>query len=405
MSENFPLQEVKIVELTRVIVGPCVGRILGDCGATVIHVETSKKPDILRVAFPYKDGKAGINRAGYFNKYNADKYGMTLNLGNPKGIDVMHRLIEWADVFIESNAPGVVAKHGLDYGGVKDINPDIIMLSTCQMGQEGPLAKFKGYGVQAAAMAGFHEVTGYPDSGPVGPFGSYTDMVSPQWLIAVVVAALIYRRRTGKGQYIDHSQLETGIHFLAPSVLDYTVNGRCTERIGNRENSAAPHGAYQCKGNDCWCTISVFSNDEWLAFCGVLGNPSWTEDTRFTTFQERKRHEDELDRLVENWTRERTAEEVMSLMQRAGVSAGVVATGEDLHNDPQLQHQGHFKMISHTEIGEVPFDNPPFKLSKTPCEVKMSAPCLGEHNEHICHHILDMSDEEFIELIESGALE
>jgi len=405
MDKTLPMDGVKIVELARVMVGPCVGRILGDCGATVVHVETAKKPDILRIIFPYKDGIAGINRSAYFSKYNADKYGMALDLTRPRGIEVMHRLIKWADVFIESNVPGVVAKHGLDYEGVKEIKPDIIMLSTCQMGQKGPLAQFKGYGVQGAAIAGFHEVTGYPDSGPVGPFGSYTDLVAPQWLIAAVVAALIYRRRTGKGQYIDHSQLETGAHFLAPLIMDHAANKRLAERVGNREEFAAPHGAYRCKGDDRWCTIAVYGDEEWGAFCRVIGIPPWTKQSRFSSLLERKRNEDELDKLVQSWTMEHTAEDVMSLMQQAGVSSGIVATAEDLHRDPQFQHQGHFKLLKHTEIGAVPFDNPPFRFSKTSCEVRMSAPCLGEHNEYICRQILGMSDEEFVELIQSGALE
>jgi benzylsuccinate CoA-transferase BbsF subunit len=405
MKKPLPLEGLKIVELTRVAVGPCVGRILGDCGATVIHIETARRPDTLRIIFPFKDGIAGINRAAYFNKYNADKYGMTLDLTHPQGIKVMHRLIEWTDVFIESNAPGVVAKHGLDYESVKEVKPDIIMLSTCQMGQKGPLARFKGYGVQAAAMAGFHEVTGYPDSGPVGPFGSYTDVVSPQWLIAVIVASLIYRQRSGKGQYIDHSQLETGTHFLGPLILDYTSNGRLATRVSNREESAAPHGAYRCKGEDRWCTIAVCNDEQWDAFCRVIGNPPWTKDTSFSSLLQRKRNEDELDRLVESWTLKHTPEEVMSLMQQVGVASGIIATGEDLHNNPQFRHKGHFKLLNHSEIGEVPFDNPPFQFSKTPCEVRMASPCLGEHNEYICHHILGMSDEEFVELIQSGALE
>ena len=405
MSNTLPLTGVKIVELTRAAVGPCVGRILGDCGATIIHVETVRRTELLRIVPPFKDGISGINRAAYFNKYNADKYGMTLDLTQPRGIEVMHRLIQWADIYTESNVPGVVAKYGLDYEGVKKIKPDIIMMSTCQMGQKGPHAQFKGLGTQSAAMAGFHELTGYQDSGPIGPFGSYTDMVSPQFLIAVIVAALIYRKRTGKGQYIDHSQLETGVHFLAPLILDHTANGRLPARIGNREEYAAPHGAYRCKGDDRWCTIAVYRDEEWEAFCRVIGNPPWTKESKFSSLLQRKRNEDELDKLVESWTLEHTSEEVMSLMQQAGVAAGMVAKAEDLHLDPQFQYQGHFKIINHTEIGEIPLDNPPFRFSKTPCEVRMSAPCMGEHNEYICQHILGMSDEEYAELVQSGILQ
>lgn len=248
-------------------------------------------------------------------------------------------------------------------------------------------------------------MSGYSDSGPVGPFGSYTDVVFPQWLIAVIVAALIYRQRSGKGQYIDHSQLETGIHFLGSLILDYTSNGRLAHRISNREESAAPHGAYRCKGKDRWCTVAVCNDEQWDAFCKVIGNPPWTKDKRFSSLLQRKRNEDELDKLVESWTIKHTPEEVMFLIQQAKVASGIIATSEDLHNNHQFQYQRHFKLLNHTEIGEVPFDNLPFQFSKTPCEVRMASPCLGEQNEYICHHILGMSDEEFVELIQSGALE
>jgi len=405
ISKKKPLEGIKVVELARVAVGPCTGRILGNWGATVIHVETSRRPDICRTIYPFKDNISGINRGGYFARYNADKYGMALDLGKPKGLQLMKRLIKWSDVFIESNAPGVVTKYGLDYEGVVKIKADIIMLSTCQMGQEGPLAEFKAYGVQSAAMAGFDEVTGYPDGDPVGPFGSYTDVVSPQFLIVAVLAALDYRRRTGKGQYLDHSQLEAGIHFLPTMILEYSTREKIMTRQGNREIYASPHGCYRCRGDDRWCVIAVFSDKEWLSFCTVIGNPGWTREARFATILDRKANEDSLDKLVENWTINFDPWEVMDMMQKAGVPSGVVATGEDLHRDPQLKCRGHFTTVNHTEMGPIPCDNAPFKLSKTPCEIRKAAPCLGEDNEFICKNILGLPDEEFVQLIQEGVLE
>lgn len=404
IERKKPLEGMNVLELDRVIVGPLVGRILADWGATVIHVESNRRPDIARVIVPYKDNISGVNRAAYFAKYNADKYGMTLDLLKPKGMELMKRLIKWSDVFIESNAPGVVAKFGLDYQGVAKIKPDIIMLSTCQMGQEGPFAQFKAYGVQSAAMAGFNELAGYPDGDPVGPFGSYTDMVAPQWLIITVLAALDYRRRTGKGQYLDHSQLEAGVHFLPTAILDYSANKRIMRRQGNREKYAAPHGCYRCRGDDRWCVITVYTDEEWHGFCEVTGNPQWIKDPRFATLLDRKKNEDELEELVNEWTVNYDPWEVMDRMQKAGVPAGVVETGEDLHQDPQLKARGHFTVLNHSEMGPVPFDNAPFKLSSTPCEVRKAAPCLGEDNAFICTEILDLSDDEFVELLAEGVV-
>jgi benzylsuccinate CoA-transferase BbsF subunit len=405
MKNRLPLEGIKVLELTRVIVGAGAARFLGTYGATVVHVESQRRLDFLRTSFPYKDNISGINRAAYFHRYNADKYGMALDLSKPEGLGIMKRLVAWADVFIESNVPGMVDKFGLDYDSVKKLKPDIVMLSTSQMGREGPLARYKGFGVQTAAMAGFHQITGYADGSPMGPFGAYTDMVSIQWLVTALIAALDYRRRTGKGQYIDHSQLEAGVHFLAPAVLNFTANGKLMPQQANREACAAPHGCYQCRGEDRWCAIAVYSDGEWEAFCRALGNPPWTEESRFSTLLGRKENEDELDRLVEEWTRRHTPEEVMRRLQSVKVAAGVVATGEDLNNNPQLASREHFKMLSHPETGLVPFSNPPFKLSNTPNEVRLPAPCFGEHTEYVCREILGLSDQEFVKLLQNGIFE
>ncbi len=405
MKLGLPLEGLKVLELTRVIVGPGVARFLGSGGATVVHVESQKRLDFMRTSYPYKDDKPGIDRAAYFHRYNSDKYGISLDLSKAKGLELMKKLVTWADVFIESNVPGMIDKFGLDYGNVRKINPEIVMLSTNQMGREGPLAHYKGFGVQTAAMAGFHQITGYGDNSPMGPFGAYTDMVSIQWLLTALLAALDYRRRTGKGQYIDHSQLEAGVHFLAPAVLQYTANGEKTVQSINRESFAAPHGCYRCKGKDRWCTIAVYTDDEWQAFCLVLGSPPWTQENDFTTLICRKANEDRLDALVEKWTLQYTPEEVTEILQKAGIAAGVVASGEDLCNNPQLVVRGFYKMLNHTEIGPVPFSNPPFKLSETSVEVRTAAPCFGEHTEYICREILGLSDDEFIDLLQSGALE
>ena len=405
MKPKLPLEGIKVLELARVGVGPTAGRTLGICGATVIHVETARKPDSMRTMFPYKDSKPGINRGAYFNKFNTDKFGICLDATKPEGSEIMRRLVKWADIFIESNAPGITGKLGFDYEKVKEMNPAIIMLSTSQMGQEGPLAQYKGYGVQAAVMAGFHEMTGYPDSGPIGPWGAYTDAIAPPWLITAMIAALDYRRRTGKGQYLDHSQLETGVYFLAPLVPDYSANGHLPERVANREPLAAPHGCYRCSGDDHWCTIAVHTEEEWGSFCNAIGSPDWTKQDKFGNFVRRKENEDELDKLVEAWTINHTSEEVMRLMQGAGIAAGVVSSGQDLTEDPQLNHRGHFKTLNHTEIGTYLVDDLAFQFSETPCQARRAAPCLGEHTEYVCREILGMSDEEFIQLLQAGVFE
>ena len=405
MHRKQVLEGINVVELTRIIVGPHTGRMLAEHGATVVKVETMLHPDTVRLAAPFKDNVGGVDRAGYFSKYNANKLGMTLNLDKPRGMEVFKRLVAWADVVIESNAPAVMPKLGLTYEDLKQIRPDIIMLSTNQLGQTGPWHNYKAYGAQAAAMAGFYYLTGYPDQNPPGVFGAYTDMVSPQWTVCAILAALDYRRRTGKGQYLDHSQFEAGVHWLATTVLDYAINGRIAERMGNRDPYAAPHGVYRCAGEERWCTIAVRSDEEWRAFCRALGQPEWAQEERFATLLGRKHHEDELDRLVEEWTQGRSPEEATAALQGVGVPAGVVATSEDIHGDPQLAHRGHFVTLEHREMGPVVYDMPPYRLSQTPAQLTMAAPCMGQHNEYVCRELLGMSADELADLVAEGVFE
>jgi benzylsuccinate CoA-transferase BbsF subunit len=217
------------------------------------------------------------------------------------------------------------------------------------------------------------------------------------------LAALSHRRKTGKGTYIDLAQFESGISFLPHLVLDYFANGRVREACGNRNLFAAPHGVYRCKGDDRWCAIAVSSDQEWGNFRKVIGKPKWSQEARFDTLPGRKANEDELDKLVEEWTINYPAEEVMKMMQKAGVAAGVVQNSKDLCEDPQLQHRQHFVMLEQAEMGYYPHEAAPFRLSKTPAELRMGAPCLGEHTQFVCNEILGISDEEFNNLVKDGA--
>jgi benzylsuccinate CoA-transferase BbsF subunit len=246
---------------------------------------------------------------------------------------------------------------------------------------------------------------GYRDDDIVAPFSAYTDYIGARYVAIAIIGALEYRRRTGKGQYIDHSQVECSIDFLAPLVLDYEANKRLPERVENRDPHAAPHGAYRCKGEDRWCVIAVSTDEEWKKFCGVMSYPPWTGDPRFTTLSDRKRNEDELDQFVENWTVNHTPEEVVEMMQKGGVPASVVANSKDLAEDPQLRHRKHYEVLEHSEIGPHSYENFAFRLSKTPGGPRTAAPCLGEHNAYVCSEILGLSDEAFVQLLTEGVLE
>jgi crotonobetainyl-CoA:carnitine CoA-transferase CaiB-like acyl-CoA transferase len=330
--------------------------------------------------------------------------GLRLNLRHPKGLDVALRLIAISDIVIDNFTAGTMDKFGLGYEDLKKVKPDIIQVSSCMQGQTGPAAGHPGSGLTLTSLTGFNLITGWPDRKPSGMYGPYTDQVTPIFAAAALMAALDFRRRTGKGQRLDLSQYEASIHFLAPMLLDYTVNGREFMRRGNKSSRAAPHGVYRCNGDDRWCAITVYTDEEWESFCRVLENPEWSRKTEFATLLSRIKNSDELDRGVEEWTMHHSPEEVMTMMQGAGVAAGVVSNNEDLWNDPQLKYYDAFSEFEHPEIGSCSSHRRPVDLSKMDWELRR-APLLGEHTEYVCTEILGMSDEEFVELMGEGVFE
>ena len=399
------LDGLKVADFAWVGVGPLTSQYLADYGATVIKVESVARPDTLRLTTPLKDNIAHLDRGGLFNDFNSSKYGITLNLAHPEGQAVGRRLVEWADVVTDSFTPGVMKRFGLDYESVKTYRPDIVYYSTCMLGQTGPNCHLPGFGNVLSAMAGFVHLTGWEDRDPVGPAGAWTDYMSHKVLAAALLAAISHQRRTGKGAYIDQAQWEIGALFNAPLLMDTASAGTSYTRRGNRAFRAAPHGVYPCTGHDRWCAIAVFTQDEWMALCDAIGDPSLASDPRFATAEARKRNEDELDVIVGAWTSERRAEEVMETLQRAGVRAGLVENGRDLHEDPQLRHRRHFVKVEHTTVGPYHCRNFGFRLSRTPSEPRWAAPALGEHNAFVYQEILGYSDDEIARFAREGVIE
>ena len=404
MEKRSVLQGIKVADFSWGATAPQCARELAEHGATVVRVESHTKPDNVRFTVPFKDGIPGIDRSPAGACYNTNKYSMSLNLRKPGAREVAVKLIKWADIMIEAMIPGSMKKLELDYEAVSKIKPDIIYISTCMHGQYGPYARQRGYGVQAPALTGFYEVTGWPDRPPVQVYMAYTDAISPLYLVCAALAALSFRRKTGKGLYVDQSAIEAAISFLREAVLDYTVNQREAVRMGNRDPYAAPHGCYRCLGDDRWCVITVQNDGQWNAFCKAIGEPEWTRDPKFSTMLSRKENEDELDRLIGEWTKNYTPEEVMSIMQAMGVPAGVVQNPQDLYEDPQLKHRQHFQVLEHKVIGPMSFHSPAYRLSKTPCNLFKAGPGLGEDNEYVYKNILGYSDDEISDLMANGII-
>ncbi|MBN1850237.1 MAG: CoA transferase [Deltaproteobacteria bacterium] len=405
-TDEQALKDVNVLDFGWAIAGSLTGKYLGDYGATVIKVESSKRIDMIRTS-RHVSISTGTNPDDKprFVQLNTSKYGITLDLQNPRARAVIEKLIIWADVINENFTPGTMEKLGLDYASVKSINPRIIMISGSLFGQTGPLAREWGVDGIGAALSGHSNLIGWPDRGPGGATVTYGDYILPFFNVLAVVSALDYRRKTGKGQYIDASMLEIWTHMTNPAILDWQANANLQNRNGNRIPNASPHGVFPCYGEDRWCAIAVFTEKEWRSFCNVIDDPPWTKEPRFSTLSNRKEHEDELEKLMSEWTVKHEAKDIMHMMQKAGIAASVVQNAQDiLDNDPQMREREFFVRLEHPVIGVFNHVNPPFKLLGTKPRTR-TAPRLGEHNEYVCTHFLNISDDEFVRLLQDGVFE
>jgi benzylsuccinate CoA-transferase BbsF subunit len=375
MTIQSVLQGIRILDFSWVLAGPYATRILADFGAEVIKVQP---------LLPREEDKF---IRGYYNTWNRNKLGITLNLNKPEGIALAKRLVKISDAVVENFTPRVMANWGLDYKNLKKIKPDIIMLSLSTMGNTGPWRDYTGFGPTIQAFSGMTYLTSFPGNPPLGLGTSYADHVAGLFGCLALLGALEYRQKSGEGQYIDLSQVEAMASLLGGAVLDYMVSGKEVEPVGNGSTEAAPHGVYRCQGDDRWCALAVFTDEEWRGFKRALGNPAWAEDKRFITFRGRLENKGRLDRLIEGWTKGHTAEEVMALLQGEGVAAGVVQDARDLARDPQLKERGFF-----IELGKTRADAVPIRLSRTPARYSRAAPGQGQDNDYVYKKLLGVSE-------------
>ena len=400
MDKKLPFQGVKILEWTQAINGPLVGGYFADSGAEVIKIESTVYPEMGRTSSPYKDNIPGPDRSITFNIFNSSKKSFTVNLRKPRGREIFTRLVAWSDIVLQNQRPGLMRHLGFGYEELKKVKEDIILLEVSIQGQEGPLVGAGGWGSNSMAQSGQFYYYRFPGTTPNSPgFTAVPDVIGPLFAAMSAIAALEYRKKTGKGQHIDICQLEPLINFLGPALLDYTVNGRIQPPIGSRDGRAAPHNAFRCKGEDRWCAIAVSTDEEWRAFCRVIGEPEWTKSLRFATLADRKNNEDELEKHINRWTSQYTAREVMAMMQEAGVPAGVVQNGEDIVDlDPHFKARELLPRMYHPVVGDYLHTRWPFIMSKSPPDIRRG-PLIGEHNHYVCSEILGMSDEEFVNLV------
>jgi crotonobetainyl-CoA:carnitine CoA-transferase CaiB-like acyl-CoA transferase len=397
-----PLEGIKVLDLAWVVAGPAIGRSLADYGATVVRVESSRRIETARLMGPFPEGRIDPQRSALYDTYNSGKLGLALNLGMEASRKIVRELAQWADVLIESFAPGQMSKWGLAPKDLREANPHLIVLSTSLMGQSGPYAKFAGYGNVGAAIAGYHNLIGREGAVPVGPFGPYTDFVAPRFGLVALLAALDHQRLTGEGCWLDISQVEAGVQFLAAEIAQGAATGVYAHPVGNRDTQYAPHGVFGCAGDDAWLAIVARNDREWARLAELIGGPAL--DAQFATLASRKAQEDRLEDIVTNWTSTRDAHETERTLQGLGIPAHVAAGAQDMLDDPQLALRGHFVRLPHPLGGDSVVDASRYTLSETPALYERPAPHFGRDTRDVLREILGYPAPRIAELEDTGVL-
>lgn len=397
-----PLEGMKILDLMWAIAGPMTTRILADYGATVIRIESANHIDACRTLRPFVGGEPDIEQSSLFHACNASKLMVTIDFSKPEAGPVMEDLVGWSDIVCESFTPGTLQGLGWGYEKLCETKPELIMLSTSLMGQTGPLARYAGYGNLAAAFTGFFDLTGWPDRPPAGPFGAYTDYIVPKFCVTALLAAVEHWRRTGEGQHIDVSQAEVALHFLAPALLECSVNGCSPTRAGNRDLLYAPHGSYPCAGEDVWIAIAVADDVQWQALCRVLDCETLLGEPRFATLELRRENADFLDRELNRRTVLWEVEKLEGALQEKRIPAHGVLDSPGLVADPQLNARGHF--VERGDSGAV-LETSRTKLSRTPARIRDGLASLGRDNHAVLSGILGYDDDRIGDLVLAGVLE
>ena len=409
-----PLEGIRILDLSRIWAGPYATKLLADMGAEVIKIEAIQSYDTHRgprpaargvTAYPDREpGSRPWNRNGWFNSLNMNKLGLTVDLTQSLGRKVFDNLVMVSDVVVENFRYGVMERLGYSYQVLARHRPDIIFLSMPAFGNSGPWRTYVQYGVGQEQLAGMSYLTGYTGEGPMKSGINHGDPITGSHAAGAILAALLYRRRTGRGLYIDLSHLESAVSLMGEQLLGLQLTGSTPERRGNGHSAMAPHGVYPCRGEDRWVSIAVASDKEWRRLCGAMGRPDLRDDPHFSDALSRYRNQDRLDGEIAPWTQPQDFREVALLLQRAGVAAEPVLSAKDLLEDPHFKERGAFEEVTHMDAGTHLYAGIPWKLSRTPGAIRRAAPLLGEHNQHILQQLLGMGQRQIDELQQQSVI-
>lgn len=407
-----PLAGVRVLDFTWAWAGPHGTLLLALLGAEVIKVETSSRLDHTRVrSLMTGPTLTSPDHSAIFNDLNAGKLGVTLDLKQPRAVEIAREIVKHCDVVTANMRPGALDRLGLGYEALRKVKPDIIVVYSSAVGGTGPEHTYAGYAPTFAALGGLSSITGHRDGAP-NPHSGAVDLRVGTTCALAVLAALYHRRRTGEGQFVDVSSAEAVSALMGGVFMEPAMNGRTPMRDGNRHDSMAPHNCYPCRRSkrgsmtgelrDHWLSIAVGSDEEWAALCRVMGRSDLEDDPRFADVVSRHRNQEELDAIISAWTRRRSAYKLANTLQRAGVAAVPLLTGVDLTQDRHLRSRGIIDKVEHPVLGSQSVLGSPWRLSDTPARVRRPAPCLGEHNGYVLGEILGMAEEELEELVRDG---
>ena len=413
-SNQQPLRNYRVLDLSRIWAGPYCTKLMADLGAEIIKMESLSVYDSHRgpvspargiASYPDSEpGEEPWNRNGWFNCLHMSKYGITLELTSDEGRRAFDQLVSISDVLIENFRQGSLERLGYNYEELRKHRPDLIYVSMPAFGNTGPWKGYLGYGIGQEQLSGMAHLTGYPGDGPMKSGINHGDPITGSHAAGVLLAALRRRRRTGKGMYIDVSQQESAVAFMGPELLAYQMTGEEPERIGNRSRWYAPCNTYPCANEDRWVTIAATNDDEWQRLVSAMDAAPLADDPRFATAEARMTHQDELDAIVAGWTSDQDAFALAERLQAAGVPAGPVLRGPDLLEDKHYAERGTFVNVDHPQVGPKQYPGIPWKMSRTPGEMRWPSPTLGQHNREIFGALLGLTSDEIDTLESDGVI-
>ncbi|MBN1613366.1 MAG: CoA transferase [Deltaproteobacteria bacterium] len=397
MKQNA-LEGLRVLDFTQIWSGPYCTMLMALYGAEVIKIESEKRPDRTRLfsvmLARYYEGR---DTSPLYNTLNLNKLGITLNLTQRRGVDLVRELVKVSDVVVENFRPGVMAKLGIDYESLREINPKLIYLSSSSRGGTGPEWDYAGLAFMFSALGGLSYITGYADGLPSKTSGR-TDLIVGMTALFAILSALIHRTETGRGQYIDLSSSEAITALMGDVFMEYAMNGRNQTRQGNRDAAMAPHNCYRCAGEDQWISIACASDGEWRALCEAMNRPDLAADERFSGVYARKENEVELDRLIGEWTATFTPTQAVEMLRKAGVAAAPSRSSRDLLADDHLRQRGAFLEIDHPDMGRQTLVGAPWKLTDDQNGLIRHAPLFGQHNDYVFEQLLGLSPKQVEEL-------